>query len=501
MGEALVAAKHRKPSRASGVIARVIGPGGLAATAVGATSISTALMTGTTTAVAPSVDLVALVTPANSTSQIFAGTTYYRTDWTDVYGDQVVVPFFLGPQGIENAIIAHRDDPEETGVVASGWGAGQTGTALGRMTPSEKSNVAFVILDNNSNRAGGGFWTTYAPFAPLLATSAEPTPSDLGVPALDVAYEYNINSSAPVDPLNPFAVGNSLVAYVYGYGAQSRAVIPDDIIAEAQNPSGPHYAYVLDSEGNVLNKKELPDSTTTYVTIQSENLPLTRPLRLLPGGDIVADAIDPTVTQLVNAGYNDGKGLPDHPAIPEDPTVTRPMQPGSSLTALGGVPESVPAGLNRGARTAVENVSNPTNLVGKPLDEAGKLPVISSLSPSTSTNESTLRDDSRSTNESALTTSSRSTNESVSRNTINGSSPNKFVPKLRGDRRSSNESSTIGGSGLRDFSDKINDAVNRAASGLTGAKPGAPNNPTAGSNDAKPSDSKDNDPAGSNDAK
>jgi hypothetical protein len=449
-----VTAKHRRSSRASAVVARVLGPGGLAAAAVGITSISTALMTGTTTAVAPSVDLVALVTPANSTSQIFAGTTYYRTDWTQVYGDQVVVPFFLGPQGIENAIIEHRTDPEKTGVVSSGWGAGQTGTALSRMTKEEKKNVAFVILDNNSNRAGGGFWTTYAPFAPLLATSAEPTPKDLDVAALDVAYEYNINSSAPVDPLNPFAVGNSLAAYLYGYGAEANAVIRPDIIAEAQNPNGPHYAYVLDSQGNPVGKPTyLPGSRTTYVTIQSENLPLTRPLRLLPGGDIVADAIDPTVTQLVNAGYNDGKGLPTRPAIPADPTVTRPMRPGSSLSALGGVPESVPAGLNRGGRTAVENVRNPRNLVTKPLDEAGKLPVISSLSPPT------------------LTNSSRSTNESVSRNTIDRSSPNKFAPKLRGDRKSSNDSSTIGGNGLKNFTDKINEAVDRATSGLRGAKP------------------------------
>ncbi len=81
-----------------------------------------------------------------------------------------------------------------------------------------------MILDNNSNRGGGGFWTTYSVFAPLLLTSAEPTPSDLGVPVLDVAYEYNINSSAPVDPLNPFSLGNSLVAYLYGYagGADRR---------------------------------------------------------------------------------------------------------------------------------------------------------------------------------------------------------------------------------------------------------------------------------------
>ncbi|WP_253867638.1 PE-PPE domain-containing protein [Mycobacterium sp. GA-1285] len=447
-----MAAKHRRSSRASAVVARVLGPGGLAAAAVGVTSVSTALMTGTTTAVAPAVDLVALVTPANSTSQIFAGTTYYGTDWTTVYGEQHVVPFFLGPQGIKNAIIEHRTDPEKTGVVSSGWGAGQTGTALKQMSDSEKDNVAFVILDNNTNRAGGGFWTTYAPFAPLLATSAEPTSKDLGVPALDVAYEYNINSDAPVDPLNPFAVGNSLAAYLYGYGAQSNTVIPDEVMKEAlsTDPNTEHYAYVIDSQGNILNKQKLPGSRTTYVTVQSENLPLTRPLRLLPGGNIVADAIDPTVTQLVNAGYNDGKGLPGHPAIPKDPTVTRPMQPGSSLTALSGGQVSTLDERDAGSPTAVESGGTVSNLTTDNLDEADNSPVVASQSRSTPTSPP------------------------VSGSTVQRSSPNKFAPKLPGeDRAPSNGSSAIGRNGLNDFADRVNDTVNRVTSRLTGAKPSA----------------------------
>ena len=96
-------------------------------------------------------------------------------------------------------------------------------------------NVGLVILDNNTNRAGGGFWTTYYPFAPLLLTSAEPTPTNFRLlTVLDVAYEYNINSDAPVDPLNPFALGNSLAAYAYGYGAESTAL---DITQEAERPT------------------------------------------------------------------------------------------------------------------------------------------------------------------------------------------------------------------------------------------------------------------------
>jgi hypothetical protein len=257
---------------------------------VTATSLSTALMTGTSTAVAPSVELVALITPANSTAQIFAGTTYYGTDYTKppastTYGPQQLVPFFLGPQGIANAIKQADGDP--TVVLASGWGAGQTGTALGQLRDNNDpalNDIDLVILDNNSNRAAGGFWTTYSVFAPLLLTSADPTRSDLGLPVLDVAYEYNINSDAPTDPTNVFALGNSLAAYLYGYGAEQTADVPPEAIDEAKDQStgAVHYHYVVAPDGSYVKEDLPPGTTTTYVTFQSDGLPLTRPLRMIP---------------------------------------------------------------------------------------------------------------------------------------------------------------------------------------------------------------------------
>jgi hypothetical protein len=218
-------------------------------------------MTGTSTAVAPSVELVALITPANSTAQFFAGTTYYGTDYTqEGYGPQQVVPFLLGPRGIADAISAADGDP--TVVLASGWGAGQTGTALGQLRDNNDpavNDIDLVILDNNSNRAAGGFWTTYSVFAPLLLTSADPTRSDLGLPVLDVAYEYNINSDAPTDPTNVFALGNSLAAYLYGYGAEQTADVPPEAIDEAKDQStgAVHYHYVVAPDGSYV-KEDLP---------------------------------------------------------------------------------------------------------------------------------------------------------------------------------------------------------------------------------------------------
>lgn len=385
-------AKHRAAHnsvRRPSAVARLVTPAGLAAAAVGVTSLSSALMTGATTAVAPSVDLVALITPANSTSQIFAGTKYYGTDYADAgYGAQQVVPFYRGPQGIADAISAAGGDPIV--ILSSGWGAGQTGTALGMLTKDQRDAIDLAILDNNTNRAGGGFWTTYSPFAPLLLTSAAPTPTDTGVPVLDVAYEYNINSDAPVDPLNPFALGNSLAAYVYGYGAQQTAKVPDSVIAEAKTRDGKHYHYVLDSTGKIVSQQPV-EGTTTYVTFESDGLPLVRPLRLLPGGDVVADALEPTLTELVDAGYNDGKGTDANPAIPKDPTVVRPMKPGSSLTGLGGVSDSVTTGFDAGVTTARHDLSNAPTPEAAALDtstiklaESPKKPLTTSTSGSTS---------------------------------------------------------------------------------------------------------------------
>jgi hypothetical protein len=440
-----MAGKHRKSSRRRSSAARSSAArrrgSGLAAAAVGATSLSTALMTGTSTAVAPSVDLLALITPANSTAQIFAGTTYYGTNYADppTYGPQQVVPFLAGPQGIADAVKQADDDPTDnsTVILASGWGAGQTGTALGTLSPEDLDEVDLVILDNNSNRAGGGFWTTYAPFAPLLLTSAEPTPNNLDVPILDVAYEYNINSNAPTDPLNPFALGNSLAAYAFGYGAEQDAVIPDEAIANAKaGPDAVHYHYIVDENGNpALDENGVAiapipvQGNITYVTVKSTNLPLTRALRLLPGGDILADALDPTLTELVNAGYEDGQPIPDDPGVP------RPMTPGSSLQNLGAVPGTVQTGLDAGVKTAQDDLESPTNLVTKPLGEVGKLPVLGSLALPSST----------------LTTNKLST-----------TGGNLFAP---GSKKPGSTASPGGANPVKTFTDRINDAVNKVTGG------------------------------------
>ena len=94
---------------------------------------------------------------------------------------------------------------------------------------------------------------------------------------MDVAYEYNINSDAPTDPLNLLADANSLVAYVYDYGGQATAPVPGYAIKNAEDPTGQHYHYILNEDGTPAQDPIAVDGTTTYVTFQSDRLPLVRP--------------------------------------------------------------------------------------------------------------------------------------------------------------------------------------------------------------------------------
>jgi hypothetical protein len=359
--------KHRKLSRTRSAAPRWVP--GLTAAAVSVTGLSTAVVTGTTTTfAAPAVALAAAITPANSTAQIFAGSIYYGTDYAQSNPPQQVVPFFLGPQGIVDAVDQNSGDPNVV-VVSSGWGAGQTTIALAQMEANHDpalQNVKLIILDNNTNRAGGGFWTTYWMFAPLLGTSATPDPLNVSVPVVDTAYEYNINSDAPTYPINLVADANSLAAYGYGYGAQSSAPMPPEALAA--QPSDPvHYHYVVAPDGT-YTKYEVPGNVT-YVTFTTDRLPLVRPLLLVPGGNIVADAVEPALTDIVDAGYQDNQ------PIPTDPTKTRPVgllpPTGDMTTTLGALPGDVQAGVTTAAGTAQEDLSSPTTLVTGPLNEAG----------------------------------------------------------------------------------------------------------------------------------
>jgi hypothetical protein len=172
-------------------------------------------------------------------------------------------------------------------------------------------------------------------------TTAQPTPSDTIAPIVDVAYEYNVNSNAVTYPINVVSDLNSLVAYVYGYGAQETAPVPA-VALEPVAPGAQHYHYVVAPNGTVVQTIPVKGNIT-YVTFQSDGLPLTRPLKMLPGGSILASALDPTLTALVNAGYQDNQPIPDDPGVPR-PMGLLPPAPQTAATVLR-LPADVPQGV------------------------------------------------------------------------------------------------------------------------------------------------------------
>ena len=282
-----------------------------------------------TTAEHLSVNLAALITPASSTAQFFATSQYYNVDWEAEYGAKQVVPFFLGPQGIVESVDENSNDPSGVVVLSSGWGAGQTSTALSIMHDNSdpaQNSTDLVVLDNNTNRAAGGFWTTYWMFAPLLHTSNKPPPEKTIVPVVDVAYQYNINSNAPTYATNGIALLNSLAAYIVDYRGQRTAPMPEKAL-QPVDAGGQHYHYIVQPDGSYTTSEV--DGNITYVTFAKDGLPLLAPLRVIPGGDAIADLLEPELTKIVEAGYANGQ------SIPEDPTVTQPVRlfPPRSQTA------------------------------------------------------------------------------------------------------------------------------------------------------------------------
>jgi hypothetical protein len=201
------------------------------------------------------------------------------------------------------------------------------------------------ILDNNVARPDGGFGTRYPWFA-LIGVNPIPSPTStdaLGV--VDVGYQYDYNSNAPADVLNPVAAVNSLVAYLYRHLNQNDLDLPVNPDGSPSVTCGSANTCGVTDAGAVLacpdaRCAEVPEGDrvaayvtqrgkTTYVTYTSNGLPLTNLIRdVVPFGNVIADLTEPVLTALVNSAYPHGN------PIPADPSKYQPATPFSSLPQL-----------------------------------------------------------------------------------------------------------------------------------------------------------------------
>ena len=176
-----------------------------------------------------------------------------------------------------------------------------------------------------------------------------------------MGYEYDYNSNAPSDVLNPVAAVNSLVAYLYRHLNQNDLDLPVKHRRVPQCHScGTANTCGITDAGAVL---ECPDAqcgtvplgdrvaayvtqrgNTTYVTYTSNGLPLTNLIRaVVPFGNVIADLTEPLLTAIVNSAYPNGN------PIPADPSK---YQPATAILVCGlssrPLPRRYPAQSSRG---------------------------------------------------------------------------------------------------------------------------------------------------------
>lgn len=309
------------------------------------------------------VDLTALIVVGSSTNPTGAGVAdFFGGKFADpIYigadGKNIVyVDFRTGPAGIEQALSEHPG--EQNAVLASGWGAANASLLLLRNRTDLKDTV--FILDNDVARPDGGFGTRYPWFA-LIGVNPIPTPSN--VPALRVVntgYEYDYNSNAPADVLNPVAAVNSLVGYLYTRLNQSERELPVDAEGKPTVHCGANTCAIL-ATGDVLDCPDAQCSAppgdritayvterdnTTYVTYTAEELPLTRLIRDV-FGDQLAELTGPVLKLAVDSAYYGGN------PIPRDPSAYRPARiappPDELLATAVKVPGAILQGLSASA--------------------------------------------------------------------------------------------------------------------------------------------------------
>ncbi|MGV0794168.1 PE-PPE domain-containing protein [Mycolicibacterium sp. XJ1819] len=350
-------------------VAMGVAAAGVAATVAGVAATSPASISAVS---ASMVDLTALIVVGSSTNPSGAGVEdFFEGKFDDpVYtgptGEDVsYVNFITGPLGIAAALAANAG--ESNAVLASGWGAANASLLLLANHPDLSRTV--VILDNDVSRPDGGFGTRYPWFA-LIGVNPVPTPDLTGALAVvNTGYQYDYNSNAPADVLNPIAAVNSLVAYLNTRLNQSERVLPVNVdgtpavTCNANTCAITLSGAVLDcadarctSPADRITAYVTTRGNTTYVTYTTDELPLTKLIRNV-FGDRIADISDPLLRLAVDSAYYGGN------PIPKDPSAYRPARilpsPAEVLATVAKIPAAIQQSL-AAAKSSPQTGTAPT---------------------------------------------------------------------------------------------------------------------------------------------
>jgi len=190
--------------------------------------------------------------------------------------------------------------------------------------PTTDVHPTFVLLGNGDRPNGGilaRFAGIYIPGLDMTATGATPTHT-AGAPAgqittVDIAGQYDPIADAPLNPLNPFAMTNSMMGTLFVHLNYANL--------------DPSQAVLQDTVGD-----------TKYYLIPTYPVPLLVPVQMIPGvGPIAADMLDPLVRMLVETGY-------DRTISPGTPTKANFLYFPNPITLISNIPVALGTGLDNG---------------------------------------------------------------------------------------------------------------------------------------------------------
>ncbi len=112
-----------------------------------------------------------------------------------------------GHRGRHQRASATVPTPNRNIVLASGWGAGQTGSAFDSLTASTSQEPHLLHPGQQHQPRRRWVLDDLCPVRAAVGHLGEPTQTILGLAVIDTAYEYNINSNAVTYPLNVVSLG------------------------------------------------------------------------------------------------------------------------------------------------------------------------------------------------------------------------------------------------------------------------------------------------------
>jgi PE-PPE domain len=169
--------------------------------------------------------------------------------------------------------------------------------ASGQPTPD-----VTVALFGSGNRPDGGIYERldglYVPGLEVDANGAEPT--DLGIPTIDVAIQYDGLADMPEYPVNLVADLNDLLGVIYEHTSYGSGAVAG-LFPSSTPLEGPFTdQYVLGSSEIVMQQT----GDTTFYLVPTSELPLLDPLLDLGVPESWLNIIQPALQVIVEAGYD-----------------------------------------------------------------------------------------------------------------------------------------------------------------------------------------------------